>query len=881
MLFCVLFTTIYLYQESTNWTDKIGNDMKTSAFENLEMRVYGKSVLAEMYFNKIMDDIDIKSNYSHKLIHDQLSIKNNYTDYFGVTSVDSSNPTLSAGKNFKNTVTYKHGITTYSSFTNYMDTNVYGRKTSTLQNVWRALVESDSRYAGTFMGLEDGFYRYYPYVRTNDYPTMSYTCSTTNSMVTGYDPRCRIWYFKAKSANNTIFSPPYTDALTKKTIITAARSVWFDGNLVGVLGSDIQMSSMEEKIISGSVMTNGLSFIIDDTGVVISGSSKSNSDQVLPQFKNVLLTDSSDKTAFNAHQTALLNDQNGKFSYGKNGETWHMFFRKIRNTPYIVCSTVPETDIFASSEKLSEKMYKLSAVYMGVTIAILFVAIIILIWANHHVSEKITSQLSDTIEKLESITDNNLDVEMNQAEPESSSMQVLCSKLQSLLHALRFGNIAYHKGDIHKALCNYQIVLDLMQKTNNVRGEGVCLNNMGAAYMSDKKSLEPEQYYTKAIANARTLLKEAEDSKNNYSIRFYKIVLAKRFMNYGVYFNEVVNNKKEAEKYFRDSISLHRESENDSGENEVCVNLGQLYIDRGDIGNAKEYINCAYSKARDPMANNPKQREANQYAEMNKGLLAFGEKDYEQAFIWFARVLLIHDRMSANVFRKCAKSLIETCEHTGRVQVKQYLENLTGLYSRKPLKIYFVLDQSWSMDEKDHRKGPTRLQVCKDSIKQIIATNISNTDYVAMYTFDTIVHDTFPLTQKSDNATSLGYKIDSIKTAGRTAFYTAVETAISSSLNDGVANCDTWIIALTDGADNESKHNSLSNVKKQLKQSDINIILITVGNEVNFRDINDIVKSCRTQKGMHIEAKDVEAIQIAFTKAAQHMVSGAVNLERF
>ena len=70
----------------------------------------------------------------------------------------------------------------------------------------------------------------------------------------------------------------------------------------------------------------------------------------------------------------------------------------------------------------------------------------------------------------------------------------------------KFGNELYYKGNLQLALDNYENTLKLMKEINNVRGIGVCYNNLGSVYQNLKNFGRAEEYYKLAIQNAETLL---------------------------------------------------------------------------------------------------------------------------------------------------------------------------------------------------------------------------------------------------------------------------------------------------------------------------------------------------------------------------------------
>lgn len=63
-----------------------------------------------------------------------------------------------------------------------------------------------------------------------------------------YDPRQRRWYVRARQAHDVVWSLPYTDATSRRTVLTAAMPVHRpDGSVAGVTGIDITVSGLLER----------------------------------------------------------------------------------------------------------------------------------------------------------------------------------------------------------------------------------------------------------------------------------------------------------------------------------------------------------------------------------------------------------------------------------------------------------------------------------------------------------------------------------------------------------------------------------------------------------------------------------------------------------
>ncbi|MDR1514657.1 MAG: methyl-accepting chemotaxis protein [Synergistaceae bacterium] len=87
----------------------------------------------------------------------------------------------------------------------------------------------------------------------------------------GYDPRARPWYIDAKAARSTIITDPYIDAQTKTLIVTIATPLYSDksGRLLGVVASDLSISTLSQKIAEAHVIGAGFGILVAKDGTIL------------------------------------------------------------------------------------------------------------------------------------------------------------------------------------------------------------------------------------------------------------------------------------------------------------------------------------------------------------------------------------------------------------------------------------------------------------------------------------------------------------------------------------------------------------------------------------------------------------------------------------
>lgn len=86
----------------------------------------------------------------------------------------------------------------------------------------------------------------------------------------GYDPTQRGWYKTAISEGKMIWTEPYIDAFTGKMVVSIAKPIMKDGYPIGVLGVDLGLDMLAEKLNGISIGEEGYIFVTDPNGIVVS-----------------------------------------------------------------------------------------------------------------------------------------------------------------------------------------------------------------------------------------------------------------------------------------------------------------------------------------------------------------------------------------------------------------------------------------------------------------------------------------------------------------------------------------------------------------------------------------------------------------------------------
>lgn len=161
----------------------------------------------------------------------------------------------------------------------------------------------------------------------------------------GYDPRKRGWYQQAKDKNKLIFTDAYVDAFTKKYIISATTPLKNRaGNTKGVVGIDIALDFLGERIKDVNLKGKGYGVIVDQKGVILAH----------PDATQVS-TNINDNPALKNYAKEMLTKDNGVQTYELNGESKMMIYTKMPSTGWLMAITISEKEVYGQVTSLGYK----------------------------------------------------------------------------------------------------------------------------------------------------------------------------------------------------------------------------------------------------------------------------------------------------------------------------------------------------------------------------------------------------------------------------------------------------------------------------------------------------------------------------------------------
>ncbi|WP_395766271.1 methyl-accepting chemotaxis protein [Campylobacter jejuni] len=197
-----------------------------------------------------------------------------------------------------------------------------------------------------YIGLDNG-----ENIVSDDLSEKKNTNITINGKANNYNATTREWYKEARNSNQIYITPAYIDVVSNEYAITYSKALYKDGKFIGVLGIDVLLTSLQDRI----ARTPGNTFVFD------------HKDRVFAATNEALLDPSVDHSpVLNAYK---LNGDNNFFSYKLNNEERLGACTKV--FAYTACIT-------ESADIINKPIFKAAYIQVIALIVMISISIILL-----------------------------------------------------------------------------------------------------------------------------------------------------------------------------------------------------------------------------------------------------------------------------------------------------------------------------------------------------------------------------------------------------------------------------------------------------------------------------------------------------------------------
>lgn len=297
-----------------------------------------------------------------------------------ISSLIMEESTLSLNESISSTLTehfkiYEKGLTQTSLSGNVITSNTRSQDDQWLINVLKSYVETYEESTQVYIGLTDGRFIIYPYAELDE----------------DYDPRVRPWYTGAIENNGFHWTDIFTGIVTGNQVIAGSIPIYNNGEIIGVLGTTMNMDKATEMISSIKVGKKGYVSIFDDNGVTLFHPNLDliSSEVSVPEILEGIKKSDSFEVQYSIEDKDGVKEKTA-------------FINKSENLGWYIASTIPSSELTEESTKIAYKLLLLSA------IAIIIGAIIAVFVAN-----SLTKPIKKLVEDITKVSKGDLTVKSN------------------------------------------------------------------------------------------------------------------------------------------------------------------------------------------------------------------------------------------------------------------------------------------------------------------------------------------------------------------------------------------------------------------------------------------------------------------------------------
>ncbi|MCT4594341.1 MAG: methyl-accepting chemotaxis protein [Anaeromicrobium sp.] len=342
--------------------------------------------------------------------------------------------------------------------------------------------ENDENIVSIYLGTKDGHMYLYP-----------------EEDLTGYDPRTRAWYEDAlKNKESVIWTEPYIDATTDQIVITPAKAVEYNGQLVGVIGIDLEINRLAKELSKKTIGKDGYVYITDKNGIIIS-------------HRNEKLVGTDEATKLNSWNIIKNNDSDF-IDYGEKGEKKFATFETVDITKWKVVGVLGEKELSDSTNSI-----RIFMIYIGIG------ALIVCILISFHIANGISKPLNALKAVLKQISKGDLTARVKTHKNDEfgeieEAFNHMVESIQSLIGEMK--ESSYVVMDSSKSLSD--ITEESVQAVTEVAKtiEGIALSSSEQAMNTEYGAVKVNELGTQidSIANSTNNMKNISNETEKLTI---------------------------------------------------------------------------------------------------------------------------------------------------------------------------------------------------------------------------------------------------------------------------------------------------------------------------------------------------------------------------
>ncbi|MGY5862610.1 MAG: tetratricopeptide repeat protein [Candidatus Thorarchaeota archaeon] len=744
--------------------------------------------------------------------------------------------------------------------------------TSNMVNIFSAIHEMNPDYVWLYMGFDPAvsdqhLMRNYPY--DNLWYFQQEDPGVWLNPADDYDPNVETWYTNVEGVMDdqitfTLNFDPSTD-----WVLSFGRPVRYDnGTLIGVVSADVSVETIRSEVLDIEVLDSGYAYLLTIDGTVLAHPELDPVAEHQPNIFELEFDSEATQEAidFQSVLAIALAAEQGSTEFTKDGEPWILTHINVANTGFTLAIVVPADEVIEPANNILNVVMQetlLLTIALGGVLAVVAVVVGAISYRRGRAVVKPINEMTSMVEKM-SKQDFTRGVTVTGAMFEEIGTTV--DALLSFQEACRFGNQAFIRGDLNRALANYQNLLEISRRLKIEVGEQTMSLNIGNVFRQRGDTGNALDYYGRALTIANQLLEKAKSDSADESDAMIRIA--------SVYHNMAlvkmdVGDYSAAMKYLEDAEAVDRTLGNNRGLARRFDAMGLNLFKAGRHSQALSRF-----KEAQQIAKSENYERALAYVHFHMGTLFADQSKWKKAHKEFDESIQLSQSVEEYWLAvHSMNALAEVLDHLNKPshELRRQAEKLRRSIMFKK-SVIFVIDYSGSMRAQD------RIKAAVAGAKEILDSQVNPQDEVSIIVFNSGFRELLPLTVKGEyknpSDSPIYRTLDALRHPNNaTAFYDALGKALVE-LDRVESSEHRWVIALTDGQDNSSKHFSLDALqgvftpKQRLKKTrkttiegyirnnhlDVNLIIIGVGGELKASvDTKKRIRSPKTGRRLTIE----------------------------
>ena len=261
-----------------------------------------------------------------------------------------------------------------------------------------------------------------------------------------YDARQRPWYKGAKETKQQFFSPAIHSFFYNLTEVVFGTPIYVDGKLVCVLEGSMKLDKLQQMLSETKAGETGFSVLINDQAQIIYSPIKEG-DLAMDREMSISAYETSSNEVRHLVQTAMFGETGFK-SLTMNGIKYYAAYAPVSTVKWTLLMFIPEDELNEETEALLGKVdmvatetrdkfnenFKASS---NMTLIVLLILLLNAIITSIYFARRIIRPIDAMTKKVESITGDNLEFEVEDIYKTGDEIEVLANAFSNMSEQTR------------------------------------------------------------------------------------------------------------------------------------------------------------------------------------------------------------------------------------------------------------------------------------------------------------------------------------------------------------------------------------------------------------------------------------------------------------